>query len=272
MNMERCMAASTRHGGRSATSLRGPLITAHRIACAASRETSSRHQESGSLGAPVLSRRQIFLMLQTAGAASLAPMASPPPALSQGLPAEPRGTTQLLSKADMAALTPTQRQLYEYNHRLQVSNGAPAGFPGFVREGYDMRVIAEEGFQTTPEGLIYKDYEAGTGELPQGEQQVLFDYTAYNEAAGVIDSSYRKNAIAKTRLGIGSLIPGFEMGLKTMRVGGKRRIVVPPELGPPVGPATFFSAKQFEVFDVELRGTQNCRRRQTGFFSDVVCE
>lgn len=208
--------------------------------------------------------------------------------------------------------------------------------------------------QTTPEGLIYKDYEAGTGELPQGEQQVLFDYTAYNEAgkmewvvamgvgmafplyaylhpchlpppplptAGVIDSSYRKNAIAKTRLGIGSLIPGrsigirmvegkagrsgalvhvslgyqwdggleqrlrfpatlnhpptpsgFEMGLKTMRVGGKRRIVVPPELGPPVGPATFFSAKQFEVFDVELRGTQNCRRRQTGFFSDVVCE
>ncbi|KFM29236.1 Peptidyl-prolyl cis-trans isomerase FKBP20-2, chloroplastic [Auxenochlorella protothecoides] len=208
-------------------------------------------------------------------------MASPPPALSQGLPAEPRGTTQLLSKADMAALTPTQRQLYEYNHRLQVSNGAPAGFPGFVREGYDMRVIAEEGFQTTPEGLIYKDYEAGTGELPQGEQQVLFDYTAYNEAgkmewvvamAGVIDSSYRKNAIAKTRLGIGSLIPGFEMGLKTMRVGGKRRIVVPPELGPPVGPATFFSAKQFEVFDVELRGTQNCRRRQTGFFSDVVCE
>lgn len=161
MNMERCMAASTRHGGRSATSLRGPLITAHRIACAASRETSSRHQESGSLGAPVLSRRQIFLMLQTAGAASLAPMASPPPALSQGLPAEPRGTTQLLSKADMAALTPTQRQLYEYNHRLQVSNGAPAGFPGFVREGYDMRVIAEEGFQVRTQGVRVRHGEAG---------------------------------------------------------------------------------------------------------------
>lgn len=151
-------------------------------------------------------------MLQTAGAASLAPVARPPTAHSQGLPAEPRGTTQLLSKADMALLTPTQRQLYEYNHRLQVSNGAPSGFPGFVREGYDMRVIAEDGFQvrvngghgthggraracvgilqlgppcpmqTTPEGLIYKDYEAGTGELPQSEQQVLFDYTAYNEA------------------------------------------------------------------------------------------
>lgn len=38
-----------------------------------------------------------------------------------------------------------------------------------------------------------------------------------------------------------------------MRPGGKRRIVVSPELGPPVGPSTFFSAKQFEVFDIELR-------------------
>lgn len=37
-----------------------------------------------------------------------------------------------------------------------------------------------------------------------------------------------------------------------MRTGGKRRVIVPPELGPPVGPSTFFSAKQFEVFDVEL--------------------
>lgn len=45
-----------------------------------------------------------------------------------------------------------------------------------------------------------------------------------------------------------------------MKPGGKRRIVVPPELGPPVGPSTFFSAKQYEVFDVELRAVKSCRR------------
>lgn len=57
---------------------------------------------------------------------------------------------------------------------------------------------------------------------------------------------------AQTRLGINGMIPGFEEALKSMKAGGRRRVIVPPELGPPVGPSTFFSAKQFEVFDVEL--------------------
>lgn len=39
-----------------------------------------------------------------------------------------------------------------------------------------------------------------------------------------------------------------------------------------VGPSTFFSSKQFEVFDVELLSIQNCTRRTiVGFYSDVVC-
>jgi FKBP-type peptidyl-prolyl cis-trans isomerase len=64
---------------------------------------------------------------------------------------------------------------------------------------------------------------------------------------------------------------GFEIGLKTMAPGGQRRIVVPPELGPPVGPSTFFSAKQCEVFDVELLGIKQCRREGALMFSKVVC-
>lgn len=74
----------------------------------------------------------------------------------------------------------------------------------------------------------------------------------------------------KTISGCG--MAGFEEGIKTMRVGGRRRVVVPPELGPPVGPSTFFSAKQCEVFDVELLNVRSCRRRQVAFLSDVVCE
>lgn len=165
------------------------------------------------------------------------------------------------------------RQVLEYNKRTQRQNGAPPDFPLFAREGYDMTVLTSDGYKVSPEGLIYKDYVEGTGDaLPQDEQQVTFDYTAYNESAAVIDSSYRKGQPAQTRLGIQGLIPGFELGIRTMKPGGKRRIVVPPELGPPVGPSTFFSAKQFEVFDVELRSAKTCTRRTVGMFSDVVCE
>ncbi|XP_010238178.1 peptidyl-prolyl cis-trans isomerase FKBP20-2, chloroplastic isoform X3 [Brachypodium distachyon] len=64
---------------------------------------------------------------------------------------------------------------------------------------------------------------------------------------------------------------GFEEGIRDMKPGGKRRLIIPPELGPPVGPSTFFSAKQFEVFDVELLSVKDCERRTIGFYSDVVC-
>ncbi|KAM0831522.1 hypothetical protein ACQ4PT_065482 [Festuca glaucescens] len=64
---------------------------------------------------------------------------------------------------------------------------------------------------------------------------------------------------------------GFEEGIRDMKPGGKRRLIIPPELGPPVGPSTFFSAKQFEVFDVELLSVEDCQRRTIGFYSDVVC-
>ena len=65
---------------------------------------------------------------------------------------------------------------------------------------------------------------------------------------------------------------GFEMGIKDMKVGGQRRIIVPPELGPPTGPSTFFSAKQCEVFDVELQQVKSCQRKQAGMFSTVTCQ
>ena len=70
------------------------------------------------------------------------------------------------------------------------------------------------------------------------------------------------------------MIPGFEEGLSTMKPGGKRRIIVPPELGPPVGPATFFSSKQWEVFDIELLDSKSCIREgglSGGFGSTIVC-
>jgi FKBP-type peptidyl-prolyl cis-trans isomerase len=168
-------------------------------------------------------------------------------------------------------LTEEERVLLEQNQRVKALNRAPADFPAFLRKGYEVTVLAD-GYVYRDDGLIYKDFEAGTGADPQPGQQVEFDYTAYNESGGTIDSSFRQGRPASTRLGIGGMIPGFELGLAGMRVGGRRRIIVPPELGPPVGPSTFFSARQFEVFDVTMLSIKSCERTQSGMFSTVQCK
>ncbi|WCJ22992.1 FKBP-like peptidyl-prolyl cis-trans isomerase family protein [Euphorbia peplus] len=164
-----------------------------------------------------------------------------------------------------------ERRLLEQNKRVQRENNAPDDFPNFVREGFEVKVVASDNYMRRNSGLIYRDFEVGEGDCPKAGQQVTFHYIGYNESGRRIDSTYLQGKPANIRLGMGALVPGFEEGIQDMKPGGKRRIIIPPELGPPVGPSTFFSAKQFEVFDVELLGIKDCERRTIGFYSDVVC-
>ena len=223
----------------------------------------------------------------------------PEPAAEPVLPTPDTTARPESSAARVLTLTDEERILLEQNQRIKVLNRAPSDFPAFIRKGYSVQVLAD-GYKYDDNGLIYKDYLEGTGDTPNDGQQVIFEYVAYNELGGTIDSSERKarkclpcclsrapcltrptpplSALqgrpAETRLGINGLIPGFEAGLKTMRVGGRRRLIVPPELGPPVGPSTFFSAKQFEVFDIELISIKSCERKASlgGILSNVTCE
>uniref|UniRef100_A0A5B7C6N1 peptidylprolyl isomerase n=1 Tax=Davidia involucrata TaxID=16924 RepID=A0A5B7C6N1_DAVIN len=164
-----------------------------------------------------------------------------------------------------------EKRLLEQNKRIQKENNAPEDFPSFVREGFEVKVVASENYVKRDSGLVYWDIEVGKGDCPKAGQQVTFHYVGYNESGRRIDSTYLQGTPAKIRVGTKALVPGFEEGIQDMRPGGKRRIIIPPELGPPVGPSTFFSAKQFEVFDVELLGIQDCQRRTIAFYSDIVC-
>lgn len=164
-----------------------------------------------------------------------------------------------------------ERRLLEQNKRIQRENNVPDDFPNFVREGFTVKVVTPDYYVTRDSGLVVWDIAVGNGDCPKDGQQVTFHYIGYNESGRRIDSTYLQGSPAKVRLGTNALIPGFEEGIKDMKPGGKRRMIIPPELGPPVGPSTFFSSKQFEVFDVELLGIQDCTRRTIGFYSDVVC-
>ncbi|KAK8630638.1 hypothetical protein V6N13_079423 [Hibiscus sabdariffa] len=163
-----------------------------------------------------------------------------------------------------------EKRLLEQNKRRQKENNAPEDFPNFIREGFEVKVVTSEDYKKSDSGLIYRDFEVGKGDCPKAGQQVTFHYIGYNESGRRIDSTYIQGAPARIRMGTNAVVPGFEEGIRDMRPGGKRRIIIPPELGPPVGPSTFFSSKQFEVFDIELLGIQNCQRRTIAFYSDVA--
>jgi len=83
----------------------------------------------------------------------------------------------------------------------------------------------------TASGLRYVDLVEGTGPNPQPGQLVSVNYTGTLENGTKFDSSYDLGKPMEYRLGVQSMIKGWDEGVRTMKVGGKRRLIVPPYLG-----------------------------------------
>lgn len=84
---------------------------------------------------------------------------------------------------------------------------------------------------TTPSGLKYTDLVVGTGAVPQKGQTVSVHYTGTLENGEEFDSSRRKGAPMEYKFGVTPMIPGWDEGVSTMKVGGRRKLVVPARLG-----------------------------------------
>jgi peptidylprolyl isomerase len=111
---------------------------------------------------------------------------------------------------------------------------------------------------TTASGLQIIDQVVGTGAQPQAGQTVVVQYTGYLDNGTVFDSSYSRNQPFEFVLGAGQVIRGWDEGIASMKVGGKRRLIIPPQLayGAQGAGGGVIPPNARLTFDVELVGVK----------------
>ena len=123
------------------------------------------------------------------------------------------------------------------------------------KENQKMRIEeSKEETISTPSGLKYVDKVVGTGASPKKGQKVSVHYTGWLENGTKFDSSVDRGPFEFV-IGVGQVIKGWDEGVSTMRVGGKRKLIIPPSLGYGAqGAGNAIPPNSKLLFDVELLG------------------
>ncbi|MCX7879701.1 MAG: FKBP-type peptidyl-prolyl cis-trans isomerase [Ignavibacteria bacterium] len=89
----------------------------------------------------------------------------------------------------------------------------------------------KEPWISTPSGLQYYDIVVGKGDTPKPRQKVTINFIMKTEDGTVIENTYSSGIPMSFILGNKDAIEGLEEGVSTMKVGGKRKLSIPPQLG-----------------------------------------
>jgi peptidylprolyl isomerase len=135
----------------------------------------------------------------------------------------------------------------------------PASGDEKAKAGGDKEKKGESKMQKTPTGLQYEDIKVGTGAEPKKGQTCVMHYTGWlweNGAKGAkFDSSVDRGQPFEFTLGQGMVIKGWDEGVATMKVGGKRNLLIPPALGYGArGAGGVIPPNATLLFEVELLG------------------
>jgi peptidylprolyl isomerase len=120
---------------------------------------------------------------------------------------------------------------------------------------------AEDHFISMASGLLYHDELVGSGPEPQSGQTVIVHYTGWLYEMGKrgkkFDSSRDRGAPFTFVLNGHQVIQGWDQGVATMHIGGKRTLIIPPELGYGArGAGGVIPPNATLIFDIELLGVR----------------
>lgn len=125
---------------------------------------------------------------------------------------------------------------------------------GFLQAG-DTKQESMNDSKTVTE-LKIEDIEAGTGQEVKSGDTVVIHYKGTLTDGTKFDSSYDRGTPFETQIGVGQVIKGWDEGVVGMKVGGKRKLTIPPDMGygaQAVGP---IPANSTLIFEVELIGVK----------------
>ena len=116
--------------------------------------------------------------------------------------------------------------------------------------------VNTDAMTTTPTGLRYQDLVPGTGVVAAPGHEVSVHYTGWLTDGTEFDSSVRHGEPLAFQLGEAQVIAGWDEGVAGMKVGGRRKLVIPPQLGYGAVRNGPIPANATLVFDVELLGVR----------------